>query len=306
MPAPMKGKCMFKQLIFTGLLTATALTGFVPATASAADQNRAERRSENDRGMQRPSMRVPPAYRNREARVDRPSRTQQQQQRQPVATQNNSNLKGRDWRRASVESRREVREERREDRGDWRDARKENQRDSREARRGDWREDKRDDRRDWRNDRRDDRKDWRNDRRDDRKDWRNDRRDDRREWSRGRDNDHRWDNNRRWDNSRSSWNRDWRRDNRYDWQQYRKRNRHIYRAPRYYAPSGWGYGYRSFSIGVNLWSGLYSDRYWISDPWHYRLPPAHGSLRWVRYYDDALLVDVRTGYVVDVIRDFFW
>ena len=291
----MKGKCMFKQLIFTGLLTATALTGFVPATASAAHQNRAERRSENDRGMQRPSMRVPPAYRNREARVDRPSRTQQQQQRQPVATQNNSNLKGRDWRRASVESRREVREERRENRGDWRDARKENQRDSQEARRGDWREDKRDDRRDWRNDRRDDRKDWRNDRRDDR-----------REWSRGRDNDHRWDNNRRWDNSRSSWNRDWRRDNRYDWQQYRKRNRHIYRAPRYYAPSGWGYGYRSFSIGVNLWSGLYSDRYWISDPWHYRLPPAHGSLRWVRYYDDALLVDVRTGYVVDVIRDFFW
>ncbi|WP_342449817.1 RcnB family protein [Sphingomonas jejuensis] len=36
------------------------------------------------------------------------------------------------------------------------------------------------------------------------------------------------------------------------------------------------------------------------------MPPAYGSYRWVRYYDDALLVDVRSGYVVDVIYDFFW
>jgi hypothetical protein len=26
----------------------------------------------------------------------------------------------------------------------------------------------------------------------------------------------------------------------------------------------------------------------------------------VRYYDDVLLIDVRNGYVVDVIHDFFW
>jgi hypothetical protein len=36
------------------------------------------------------------------------------------------------------------------------------------------------------------------------------------------------------------------------------------------------------------------------------LPAAYGSYRWVRYYDDVLLVDVRNGRVVDVIRDFFW
>jgi hypothetical protein len=29
-------------------------------------------------------------------------------------------------------------------------------------------------------------------------------------------------------------------------------------------------------------------------------------MRWIRYYDDALLVDIRDGYVVDVIHDFFW
>ena len=31
-----------------------------------------------------------------------------------------------------------------------------------------------------------------------------------------------------------------------------------------------------------------------------------GDGRWVRYYDDVLLVDVRDGRVVDVIHDFFW
>jgi hypothetical protein len=29
-------------------------------------------------------------------------------------------------------------------------------------------------------------------------------------------------------------------------------------------------------------------------------------LRWVRFYDDLLLVDVRRGYVVDVIRNVYW
>ena len=38
----------------------------------------------------------------------------------------------------------------------------------------------------------------------------------------------------------------------------------------------------------------------------YRLPPAWGPYRWVRYWDDALLVDTRTGMVVDVIYSFFW
>ncbi|MGB3928318.1 MAG: RcnB family protein, partial [Sphingobium sp.] len=49
-----------------------------------------------------------------------------------------------------------------------------------------------------------------------------------------------------------------------------------------------------------------SNSYWINDPYQYRLPPSYGTLRWVRYYDDALLVDIRDGYVVDVIHDFFW
>jgi hypothetical protein len=51
---------------------------------------------------------------------------------------------------------------------------------------------------------------------------------------------------------------------------------------------------------------FYGSNYWINDPWQYRLPPVYGPYRWVRYYDDVLLVDVYSGEVVDVIYDFFW
>lgn len=102
------------------------------------------------------------------------------------------------------------------------------------------------------------------------------------------------------------WNNNWRNDRRYDWRGYRGYNRGVFRLPRYYAPYGWRYGYRRFSIGVRIGAPLFASSYWITDPYYYRLPPAYGGYRWVRYYNDALLVDVRTGYVVDVIHDIFW
>lgn len=147
-----------------------------------------------------------------------------------------------------------------------------------------------------------------------RRNWnRNDRdRDDNRNWHRNdRRDDHRWDRDRtrynyRYRGDRShSWNRDWRHDRRYDWRSYRHAHRNHYRLPRYYSPYP-HYGYRRFSIGFTLGSLFYGPRYWIDDPWYYRLPPAYGNYRWVRYYDDALLVDIYSGRVVDVIYDFFW
>ncbi|MDE0878784.1 MAG: RcnB family protein [Sphingomonas bacterium] len=111
----------------------------------------------------------------------------------------------------------------------------------------------------------------------------------------------------RYDNRRSGqWSRDWRNDNRYDWNRYRGVNRSTYRLPRYYAPSGWGYGYRRFSIGVTLSSFLWDQNYWIDDPYAYRLPPAYGPYRWVRYFNDALLIDIRTGVVVDNVYGIFY
>ena len=104
---------------------------------------------------------------------------------------------------------------------------------------------------------------------------------------------------RRWDRH------DWRRDRRYDWYGYRSHNRSLFSIGRYYAPYR-NYSYRRPIIGLFLDNGFYGNRYWINDPWQYRLPEVYGPYRWVRYYDDVLLVDIYTGEVVDVIHDFFW
>ena len=119
--------------------------------------------------------------------------------------------------------------------------------------------------------------------------------------------DNRWQNNNRhgYSGDHRRWNNDWRRDRRYDWYSYRNHNRNVYRLGSYYAPYR-GYYYRPLSIGFYLDSLFFSSRYMISDPWQYRLPDAYGPYRWVRYYDDALLVNIYSGEVVDVIRNFFW
>lgn len=136
------------------------------------------------------------------------------------------------------------------------------------------------------------------------RDW--NRNDVRRTWN-GNDG-RRFDNDRRWNGNRNAgnWNRSWRNDRRYDWQGYRNSNRYAYRLSQYYAPRGWNYGYRRFDIGTTLFAGLFAQNYWIGNPYEYRLPPVEWPFQWVRYYDDALLVDTETGEVVDVISGIFW
>lgn len=116
-----------------------------------------------------------------------------------------------------------------------------------------------------------------------------------------RNNDNRLDRGR----NNNGWSTGWRNDNRYDWRGHRQRYSNYYRPGRYYAPYR-GHRYSGISIGFSLGSGFYGSNYWINDPGYYRLPPAYGSYRWVRYYDDVLLVDLRSGRVVDVIQNFFW
>jgi hypothetical protein len=107
-------------------------------------------------------------------------------------------------------------------------------------------------------------------------------------------------------NNRPAWRGDWRGDSRYNWRGWRDQNRQQFHAPRYNPPRGYSWGYRSFGIGYQLDSFLFAPNYWINDPWDYRLPPVYGPYRWVRYYNDVLLVDIDTGEVVDVIQNFFW
>ena len=102
-----------------------------------------------------------------------------------------------------------------------------------------------------------------------------------------------------------SWNRSWRDDSRYDWRSYRENYSDRYRLGRYYSPYS-NYGYRHYGIGAALLPLFYSERYWIDDPYSYRLPEAYGEYRWVRYYNDALLVDIYSGEIVDEIDNFFY
>jgi len=102
----------------------------------------------------------------------------------------------------------------------------------------------------------------------------------------------------------AGWNSDWRRDHRHDWRNWRNRHRSLFRIGVYYDPFGWNY--RPYSVGWRLWPSYYSSRYQINDPWQYRLPYAPPGYRWIRYWDDAILVDTWSGQVVDVIHNFFW
>jgi Nickel/cobalt transporter regulator len=152
-----------------------------------------------------------------------------------------------------------------------------------------------------------DRGEWRNgDRRDTRPAWQNNRPG----WQDGRRNDAWRDNGRGngWRNDRGgnrAWDRGWRSNDRYDWSSYRARNRGVYHLGRYAAPYA-SYRYNRLGVGFTMGSLFYGRNYWLSDPWQYRLPGVYGPYRWVRYYDDVVLVDTYTGEVVDVIYDFFW
>lgn len=116
-------------------------------------------------------------------------------------------------------------------------------------------------------DRRDDLRDDRRDFREDRRDYRDDRRDDR---------------------------RDFRDDRRAD----------RYQAGRYYGPRG--YAYRNWAVGSIFPNAYYDRRYWIGNYAQYRLPSPYRGARWVRYGPDAVLIRVRDGSVIRVIRNRFY
>jgi Ni/Co efflux regulator RcnB len=87
-----------------------------------------------------------------------------------------------------------------------------------------------------------------------------------------------------------------------DWRDYRKRNHSVFRPARFNAP----FRYNSFNIGIRLSPQYYGSRYYVNNYGAYRLPAPGYNLRYVRHYNDVLLVNVRTGRVVNVYRNFYW
>lgn len=94
-----------------------------------------------------------------------------------------------------------------------------------------------------------------------------------------------------------------RRELREDWQDYRRSHASVFRRGTYTAPRG--YSYRPIAVGARFAPAYYNRNYWISNPSTYRLPRASAGLQWVRYGNDVVLVNVRTGRVVQVHSRFF-
>lgn len=138
--------------------------------------------------------------------------------------------------------------------------------------------------------------------RDSRPDFRRD--NDRRDFDRS--DNRRWDNdNRRWDNNRPGFNNRPGYDNRRYSNYYRNWNSASrYRAGAYYRPSG--YYYRRWTYGDVLPSLFWGNRYWLNNYYAYDLPPPPVGTIWVRYGDDALLIDRYTGEVIQVSYSVFW
>lgn len=65
------------------------------------------------------------------------------------------------------------------------------------------------------------------------------------------------------------------------------------------------FAYSAYRPGAAMGRGHYGQRYLIANPHRWDLPPAYGANQWVRHYDDALLVNMRTGQVRRVIRNVF-
>ncbi len=102
----------------------------------------------------------------------------------------------------------------------------------------------------------------------------------------------RFDNNRGYDNRRySQYYRNWNSPNRF-------------RAGAYYRPNG--FTYRRWSFGDILPSLFWGSRYQLSNYYAYDLPPPPPGTVWVRYGDDALLIDRYSGEVIQVSYSVFW
>ena len=88
-----------------------------------------------------------------------------------------------------------------------------------------------------------------------------------------------------------AWMRNYNAERRYRWQSYRR-------------PSGWYY--RRWVFGTILPMMFWTQQYWITDYWQFGLPNAPYGYVWVRYGNDALLVNVQTGYILQVRYGLFY
>ena len=81
-------------------------------------------------------------------------------------------------------------------------------------------------------------------------------------------------------------------------------NHHRLRLGQFRYPSG--YAYRSWNVGQSLPQLLFGSAYFFTDYAALGLDSPPYGYQWVRYGPDALLVNVRTGEILDVIHNAFY
>ena len=87
------------------------------------------------------------------------------------------------------------------------------------------------------------------------------------------------------------------------WQELRETNAELFRRDPYVAPRG--LRHPRVSSGDELAAPFYDKAYWIEDFAAYRLPSPPRKQRYIRYGNDVLRVNVRSGRVIQVYKDFF-
>jgi len=79
---------------------------------------------------------------------------------------------------------------------------------------------------------------------------------------------------------------------------------HHYHYGSYHRPNGWYY--RRWTYGDFLPALFFGRDYWINDYEDFDLPYPPPGCAWVRYGNDALLVDEDTGEIIQVIYGIFY
>lgn len=84
-----------------------------------------------------------------------------------------------------------------------------------------------------------------------------------------------------------------------------RRDRREHRRVAYVAPYR-DWSYRPVVVGFQLRPAFYGPRYYVTDYYRYSLRAPGRFQRWIRYGDDLLLVNVRTGRVLRVVHYRHW
>ena len=92
------------------------------------------------------------------------------------------------------------------------------------------------------------------------------------------------------------------RDMRHDRQDMRHDRRDMHRDRVAYIAPYRTWRYRTINPGFRLQPSFFGERYYVNDYGRYQLRAPNRWQRWIRYGDDLVLVNTRTGRVIQVIR----